>query len=193
MIEIRHADYSSINAGELEFSGRAINTIYIEEDVLWICTKPVISEITFESCISFDLTKEFNSKTTDKAVKEAEITRLTKVVSDLIAGGICQSCNRKLDDVDNSEHIAKHELEIEKLNQKVNVIAKPRTGPDVCKKLQSNGLAKIKAVTKVAIFASLIESQARPKETSKALAILLWFLLTIQFWDCGAYKYLHIF
>ena len=59
MIEIRHADYSSINAGELEFSGRAINTIYIEEDVLWICAKPLISEITFESCISFDLTKEF--------------------------------------------------------------------------------------------------------------------------------------
>ena len=59
MIEIRHVDYSSINAGELEFSGGSINTIYIEENVLWICTTPVKSEITFESCISFDLTKEF--------------------------------------------------------------------------------------------------------------------------------------
>ena len=37
----------------------------------------------------------------------------------MIAGGICQSCNRKLDDVDNSAHIAKHELEIEKIRQEV--------------------------------------------------------------------------
>jgi hypothetical protein len=43
-------------------------------------------------------------------------------VSGLIAGGVCQSCNRKLDDVDNSEHIAKHELEIEKLLEKVKEI-----------------------------------------------------------------------
>ena len=40
-------------------------------------------------------------------------------MSDLVAGGICQSCNRKLDDVDNSAHIAKHELEIEKINKEV--------------------------------------------------------------------------
>ena len=46
-------------SGELEFSGGSINTIYIEENVLWICTTPVKSEITYESNISFDLTKEF--------------------------------------------------------------------------------------------------------------------------------------
>ena len=59
MIEIRQANYASINAEELEFSGRAINTIYIDDYVLWICAKPVVSEITYESSISFDLTKEF--------------------------------------------------------------------------------------------------------------------------------------
>ena len=54
-----------------------------------------------------------------------------------------------------------------------SVIANPRTGPDVCKNCQSNGFANMKAVTKVAIFASLIESHALPKETSKASAVAL--------------------
>ena len=78
-----------------------------------------IGVVNFDEDKHFASTKEFNTNTTNKALKEAEVTRLKKVVSGLIAGGICQSCNRKLDDVDNSEHIAKHELEIEKLNQEV--------------------------------------------------------------------------
>ena len=49
-----------------------------------------------------------------------------------------------------------------------SVIANPLTGPDVCKNEKSKGFANTKAVTKVAIFASLIESQARPKDTSSA-------------------------
>jgi hypothetical protein len=40
-----------------------------------------------------------------KSTKEADLNRLNKVITDLISGGICQSCNRKLDDVDNTEHI----------------------------------------------------------------------------------------
>ena len=81
-----------------------------------------IGVIDFDEDRHHSQTKVFNTKTTDKAVKEAEITRLKRVVSGLIAGGICQSCNRKLDDVDNSEHIAKHELEIEKLNNEIFII-----------------------------------------------------------------------
>lgn len=81
-----------------------------------------IGVIDFDEDRHHEQTKTFNAKTTQKAVKEAEITRLKKVVSGLIAGGICQSCNRKLDDVDNSEHIAKHELEIEKLNSEILII-----------------------------------------------------------------------
>jgi DNA repair exonuclease SbcCD ATPase subunit len=75
------------------------------------------------------LTKFLSTKTSGKAVKEAEIKRLNKVITDLIAGGICQSCNRKLDDVDNSEHINKHNDEIKRiqtelliLNEDLNVI-----------------------------------------------------------------------
>lgn len=78
-----------------------------------------IGDINFDEDRHHEITKLGSKLNMDKAVKDAEIVRLKKVVSDLIAGGICQSCNRKLDDVDNTEHIAKHELEIEKLNEEV--------------------------------------------------------------------------
>jgi hypothetical protein len=78
-----------------------------------------IGKIEFDEDRHHELTKLGSKLNMDKAVKEAESKRLKKVVSDLIAGGICQSCNRKLDDVDNSAHIAKHEVEIEKINKEV--------------------------------------------------------------------------
>ena len=81
-----------------------------------------IGEVDFDEDKHYLLTKDLNQKTTDKAIKESEINRIKKVISGLIAGGICQSCNRKLDDVDNSVHIAKHELEIEKLNGEIFII-----------------------------------------------------------------------
>ena len=83
-----------------------------------------IGDVNFDEDIFHELTKKSGSLNTQKALKEAEIKRLKKVVSDLIAGGVCQSCNRKLDDVDNSEHIAKHELDIEKLNDELVEIEK---------------------------------------------------------------------
>jgi DNA repair exonuclease SbcCD ATPase subunit len=71
-----------------------------------------MGEIIFDEDRHYALTKELSKCTSDKAVKEAEIKRLERVITDLVAGGICQSCNRKLDDVDNSEHINKHKAEI---------------------------------------------------------------------------------
>jgi DNA repair exonuclease SbcCD ATPase subunit len=71
-----------------------------------------MGEIIFDEDRHYTLTKELSKCTSDKAVKEAEIKRLERVIADLVAGGICQSCNRKLDDVDNSEHINKHKNEI---------------------------------------------------------------------------------
>jgi hypothetical protein len=81
-----------------------------------------IGQVNFDEDKHYLLTKEITSKGTEKALKEAEITRLKKVISGLVAGGICQSCNRKLDDVDNSEHIAGHEAEIEKLKNEIFII-----------------------------------------------------------------------
>lgn len=79
-----------------------------------------IGDINFDEDRHHENTKLGSKLNTDKAVKEAELKRLQKVVSDLIAGGICQSCNRKLDDVDNTTHIAKHELEIEKIKKEIS-------------------------------------------------------------------------
>jgi DNA repair exonuclease SbcCD ATPase subunit len=79
-------------------------------------------EIVFDEDLHHLYTKEFNNLTSQKAVHSAEINRLTKVIEDLIAGGICQSCNRKLDDVDNTEHIAKHNEEILNNKEKVSHI-----------------------------------------------------------------------
>ena len=81
-----------------------------------------IGEIDFDEDKHYTLTKLLTQKTTDKAIKETEVTRVKRVVTGLIAGGICQSCNRKLDDVDNSEHIAKHEADIKKLNDEIFII-----------------------------------------------------------------------
>lgn len=83
-----------------------------------------IGDINFNEDRHHEITKLGGKLNTDKAVKEAELKRLQKVVSDLIAGGICQSCNRKLDDVDNTAHIAKHELEIEKIKKEIDEMSK---------------------------------------------------------------------
>lgn len=81
-----------------------------------------IGEVTFDEDRHFELTKLVNSKTTEKALKEAEITRLEEVIEGLIAGGICQSCNRKLDDVDNTEHINNHKKQIENLQEALKLL-----------------------------------------------------------------------
>jgi len=72
-----------------------------------------IGKLNFDEDKDFELTKDKQTLTTDIAVGYAEVNRLKKVVQDLIKGGICQSCNRKLDDVDNSTHINQHEVDIE--------------------------------------------------------------------------------
>ena len=116
---------SELNPESLEDSIKELTDkgLIISEKVAIIKEELVkIGEIKFHEDAHHQLTKHSASLDTQKAVKEAEIRRLKKVVQDLIAGGICKSCNRKLDDVDNTEHITKHELEIEKLVNKVKQI-----------------------------------------------------------------------
>lgn len=105
-----------------------------------------IGIVSFDEDKHHELTKTFNTNTTNKALKEAEVERLEKVVSGLVAGGICQSCNRKLDDVDNSEHIAKHELEIEKLNKEIVKLSEILT--DIETKLSTLNEVKVLVDTK---------------------------------------------
>ena len=61
------------------------------------------------------LTLESNKILIDLGLKRGEINRLENTVRDLIDGGICKACNRKLDDVDNSEHIEAHNKSITEL------------------------------------------------------------------------------
>jgi len=101
-----------------------------------------IGDVLFDEDTHYSLTKELNLLNSSVAVKKAEIDRITKVVKDLINGGICQSCNRKLDNVDNSEHIKKHESdkvniinEVDTISSRISVISSEIAKIDVNKKL----------------------------------------------------------
>ena len=81
-----------------------------------------IGIVVFDEDRHHTLTKDLSTNTSLKAVKSAEVVRLNGVVKDLIDGGICQSCNRKLDDVDNSGHITKHTSDIALLSAEILVL-----------------------------------------------------------------------
>ena len=72
----------------------------------------VIGQVDFDEDHFHRLTLESNKLMVNMGLKRGEITRLQNIVKDLIDGGICKSCNRKLDDVDNTEHIETHNKSI---------------------------------------------------------------------------------
>jgi DNA repair exonuclease SbcCD ATPase subunit len=76
-----------------------------------------IGNISFDEDQHFEKTKKRNRTDTELQLKRAEIARLERNIKDLIAGGICGECNRKLDNVDNTEHIDKHTASIAILKQ----------------------------------------------------------------------------
>lgn len=86
-----------------------------------------IGKVKFDEDRHLEVTKEVSKLTTEIGIKNAEIERLEQVVKDLIAGGICQSCNRKLDDVDNTQHIDEHNKTIDKLSKEVQKLEKNLT------------------------------------------------------------------
>jgi DNA repair exonuclease SbcCD ATPase subunit len=86
-----------------------------------------IGPLVFDEDKHFAITNEVNTLNTSVAVKDAEITRLTQVIDDLISNGICKACNRKLDDVDNSKHIEEHELSVKTLKAEIAKINKKLT------------------------------------------------------------------
>lgn len=72
-----------------------------------------IGTIQFDEDRHFQLTSEQTKLSNNIAVKESDITRLETTIEDLIQSGICKACNRPLDDVDNTKHIAEHNTIIE--------------------------------------------------------------------------------
>lgn len=81
-----------------------------------------IGVVVFDEDRHHFLVKTLSTKNSIKAVKEAEIKRVNQVIKDLIAGGICQSCNRKLDNIDNTDHINKHSNDIFELTSALSSI-----------------------------------------------------------------------
>ena len=79
-----------------------------------------IGDINFDEDNDFKLTKDKEKLTKTINLGEAEVNRLDTTIKNLIKGGICQSCNRKLDDVDNTAHIEKHKKEIETENRAID-------------------------------------------------------------------------
>lgn len=81
-----------------------------------------IGPLSFDEDKHHELTNKVNTLNTNIALKTAEIDRLTKVIQGLIDGGICQTCKRALDDVDNTEHINQHQSEINAHNEQLKTL-----------------------------------------------------------------------
>lgn len=105
-----------------------------------------IGEISFDEDTHHDLTKKLTSNNSLETIKKSEVERLQLVIDDLISGGICQSCNRKLDNVDNTEHIKKHQQQITNLNIELKKIKETIT--TINKKLVELNEVKILVDTK---------------------------------------------
>jgi DNA repair exonuclease SbcCD ATPase subunit len=101
------------SALEKEIETHTINGKNIKNEISEINKELInIGDVSFNEDLHHSLTKELNKNELDKSIKESEVNRLKMAINDLISGGICQTCNRKLDDVDNTEHIAKHNVDI---------------------------------------------------------------------------------
>lgn len=81
-----------------------------------------IGNIEFDEDTHDVLKKEESQLLLNKGLKHSEILRLRNTIQDLIDGGVCKSCNRKLDDVDNSEHINQHSETINILTKEAEVL-----------------------------------------------------------------------
>lgn len=85
-----------------------------------------IGMVDYDEDEYFRLNKENNNIIISIGNKSAEINRLKVVIDDLINSGICSSCNRKLDNVDNTKHIEEHNRLIAILTSEVEGLTKQR-------------------------------------------------------------------
>lgn len=71
-----------------------------------------LKSIKFDEDLYHSNSTRKSTLTSEAAVKTAEIARINKASEDLIKSGICQSCNRPLDNVDNTKHLDQHKQDI---------------------------------------------------------------------------------
>jgi DNA repair exonuclease SbcCD ATPase subunit len=113
---------NTLNPSKLEDDIKTLTNdgIALKEKVDALVTRiNEIGKIEFDEDLHYKLTNDSNSTKSTIQFKKSEIERLKQNVRDLIDGGICKSCNRKLDDVDNTEHIEKHNKSIKDLEAEV--------------------------------------------------------------------------
>lgn len=117
---------TTLNPSKLESE---ISEITINGKKLVEKTESLVKKITDIGNIAFDedlhhsLTKESNQIFINLGLKNNEIKKLNETIQDLIDGGICKACNRKLDNVDNTDHINKHKETIKGLQEEVSKLA----------------------------------------------------------------------
>ena len=137
-VEILTLNPSKLNEAVAEISAMGVaKKVRIVELVKTI--EP-LKLIKFDEDRHHILTTRQTEATGEKAVKVAEKIRLEKVVSDLIAGGICQACVRPLDNVDNSAHIAEHNKTISTILGELEVLEVESTAI----KTELDGMAETK-------------------------------------------------
>lgn len=67
-----------------------------------------IGEVIFDEDKYNGLAKSLSTYQQSKAVLTNQLSTINRTIKGLIDGGICQECNRPLDNIDNSEHIKTH-------------------------------------------------------------------------------------
>lgn len=82
-----------------------------------------IGDIHFDEDRHFKLTNDLNKNISQTQFKSSEIKNLNSIVSNLISSGICGTCNRKLDDVDNTTQINENNLKIELLETELSTLS----------------------------------------------------------------------
>jgi len=81
-----------------------------------------IGVVEFDEDKHYITTSNYNTAVSDRRIKQAEISRLKENIQNLIDGGICKACNRKLDNIDNSEHINNHNILIGELEKEITIL-----------------------------------------------------------------------
>ena len=83
-----------------------------------------IGEVNFDEDKDFVLNQEKTTYTNKLAVVQNNLDTVEEHKSELISSGICKSCNRPLDDVDNTNHIKECDTKLDKLKKEISLINK---------------------------------------------------------------------
>jgi len=81
-----------------------------------------IGIVNFDEDKDFILNNEKNDYSSKLSMVETKIQDTEEHKSELISSGICKTCNRPLDDIDNTKHLEELDSKLEKLNQEKKLI-----------------------------------------------------------------------